>query len=325
MKAIQVRAFGDPEVMELATVPDPTPGPGQVVVSVMAAGVNPVDTYIRSGNYGRLPELPYTPGSDGAGVVFVVGPGVPARLRPGLRVWVAGSRTGTYAEAAVCDATNVFALPEQASFAQGAALGIPYSTAYRALFQRGAANPGETVLIHGATGGVGVAAAQFARAAGLRVLATGGSEPGRRMLAGLGLSEVFDHTAAGYMDEILKATDGQGVDLVIEMLANVNLAKDLTVLGRSGRVVVVGSRGSIELSPRELMVRDADIRGVMISNTPASELAKCHAAIGAGMEAGFIKPLISRIFELREAATAHRAILAAGHEGKIVLQINGDR
>ena len=171
MKAIRMKAFGGPEVLELSDEPNLVPGPGQVLVRLMAAGVNPVETYIRAGTYAKLPPLPYTPGSDGAGVVESVGAGVDARLQPGQRVWVAGSVSGTYAEQTVCVAGRVFALPDHVTFEQGAALGIPYSTAYRALFQRGGAKSGETVLVHGATGGVGRGGdpvRKGGRAAGLR-------------------------------------------------------------------------------------------------------------------------------------------------------------
>lgn len=321
MKAIQVRAFGGPEVLELCDGPDLQPGPGQVVVRMMAAGVNPVETYIRAGAYAKLPALPWTPGADGAGVMESVGSGVEAEFRAGQRVWVAGSVSGTYAEAAVCDAARVFALPERVTFAQGAALGIPFSTAWRALMQRGGAKAGETVLVHGATGGVGVAVVQFAKAGGLRVLATGGSEDGRKMLAGLGADAIFDHAASDYAEAIRQATNGKGVDVIIEMLANVNLARDLLLLAPGGRIVVVGSRGNIEISPRELMLRDADIRGVMLANTPAAELAGCHAAIARGLADGRLAPVIGEVFPLHGAAQAHRTVLAAGHRGKIVLRM----
>ena len=319
MKAICVRAFGGPEVLELATVPDPQPGPGQVLVRLMAAGVNPVETYIRSGSYGRLPDLPYTPGSDGAGVISAVGADVPAHLQIGERVWVAGSLSGTYAEAALCQAGRVFHLPEQVSFAEGAALGIPYTTAYRALFQRGGAKPNETVLVHGATGGVGLAAVQFARAAGMRVLATGGTESGRAMLREQGATEIFDHTAGTSAGDILKATGGHGVDLIVEMLANENLSRDLTMLAPSGRIVVVGSRGPVELNPRDAMIREADIRGVLLLNASASDLLECQTAIGAGLETGALAPVIGREFKLDDAGQAHEAVMAAGHRGKVIL------
>jgi NADPH2:quinone reductase len=325
MKAIIVRAFGGPEVLELCDMPELRPGPGEVLVQVMAAGVNPVETYIRSGAYAKLPELPFTPGSDGAGVVMKVGGGVESRLRPGQRVWVTGRGSGTYAEAALCETGGVFALPDDVTFEQGAALGIPYSTAFRALFQRGSAKAGETVLVHGATGGVGVAAVQFAKAAGLRVLATGGSEDGRRLLTALGADAVFDHTSADCADAVRSATDRKGADMILEMLANVNLARDLPLLAANGRVLVIGSRGSIEINPRDLMLRDADIRGVMLANTPPAELAECHAALSAALAAGEIRPVIGKALPLAQAAEAHRVILGHGHCGKVVLQTGSQK
>src|SRR2546425_1263707 len=159
MKAIVVREFGGPEVLKLEEVPDPKPGAGDVLVRIRAAGVNPVDAYIHTGTYVRKPPLPYTPGFDGAGDVEAVGAGV-TDVKPGDRVYVAGPGktgvgAGTYAELAVCLPSQLHPLPARGSFAQGAALGVPYCTAYRALFQRAWAKPGDTVLVHGATGGVG--------------------------------------------------------------------------------------------------------------------------------------------------------------------------
>ncbi len=321
MKAIQVRAFGGPEVLELCDVPDLQPGPGQVLVRISCAGVNPVETYIRSGAYAKLPVLPWTPGSDGAGVVEKLGAGTEGKFQPGQRVWIVGSASGTYAEAAVCDVGQVFALPEHVTFAQGAALGVPCSTAWRALMQRGRAKKGETVLVHGATGGVGIAVVQFAQAAGLRVFATGGSEAGRNLLNCLQCDAIFDHHAQDYSDAIRAATGGNGVDLIVEMLANVNLAKDLTLLGCGGRVVVVGSRGSIEINARELMVRDADIRGVMLANTPPDDLTKCHEAIAQSLVSRQLAPAIGHALPLAEAAAAHREVLGVGHLGKVVLRV----
>jgi NADPH2:quinone reductase len=323
MKAIRVREFGEPEVMQLANVPDPTPGPGQVLVRVAAAGVNPVETYIRSGKYARLPELPYTPGGDGAGTLFRVGAGAPADLQPGRRVWLSGSLTGTYADATLCEFAQVHPLPDHVSFAQGAALGTPYLTAYRALFQRGGARAGETVLIHGGTGGVGIAAVQLARMRGLRVLATGGSQPGRDLLQRLG-AEPFDHTDAAYTDAITTATGGRGVDVIVEMLANVNLARDLTLLGWGGRVLVVGSRGPVEINPRDAMMREADIRGVFLHGASAAEFAEMWAAIGAGLANRTLEPLVAEEIPLAEAARAHQAVMGSGHLGKVVLRCAGD-
>ena len=304
--------------MQVATVPDPDASRGQVLVRLHAAGVNPVDTYIRAGTYARRPALPYTPGIDGAGVV-VRSMTDSGALRAGQRVYVAGSLTGTYAEVAVCDATQVYPLPEKISFPQGAALGVPYVTAHYALFARGGAEPGETVLVHGASGGVGIAAVQLARAAGLTVFGTAGSEEGRALVARQGAHTVFDHTASGYLEQILAATDGKGVDLIIEMLANVNLARDLTLLGAHGRVAIVGSRGSIEIDPRDVMSRNADIRGVMLFGAPHTQLVRIHAALRAGLENGSINPVIAQEIPLAEAARAHELIMSGGARGKIVL------
>jgi NADPH2:quinone reductase len=318
MKAIRVREFGPPEVMKLEEVADLAPGAGQVLVRVKAAGVNPVDTYIRSGTYAVKPSLPYTPGMDGAGTVEAVGPGV-SGVKPGDRVYIAGSASGTYAELALCEPWQVQPLPERVTFAQGAAVYVAYATAYRALFIRARAQAGETVLVHGASGGVGIAAVQIARAAGLKVIGTGGSEKGRRLVAEQGAHHVLDHRAAGYLDDVMKLTEGRGVDLVLEMLANVNLGKDLTLLARGGRVVVIGSRGTVEIDPRATMSREASILGMTLLNASRQELASIHAAIVAGLENGTLNPVVGKEFSLKDAAAAHHAVMEPGAYGKIVL------
>ena len=318
MKAIVVKKFGGPDVLQIGEVPLPRPAAGQVLVRVHAAGVNPVETYIRAGTYAKLPALPFTPGTDGAGVVEQAGEGVKS-FAAGDRVWFFGTSTGSYAEYALCSGEQVHLLPERVPFAQGAAVGVPYPTAYRALFQRGEALPGETVLIHGATGGVGIAAVQLARAAGLTVLATGGTEQGRVAVLENGAHHVFDHCALGYIDEVMNATGNRGVDVILEMLANVNLSKDLALLAKNGRVVVIGSRGKIEIDPRDTMVRDADIRGMVVFNASAAEMAAVHAALGAGLENGALRPVVGREFPLADAARAHQAVMEPGALGKIVL------
>ena len=246
MKAIRVDQFGEPDVLRLVELPVPRPAAGQVLVRVHAVGVNPVETYIRSGNYARKPNLPYTPGSDAAGVVESVGDEVGV-FKPGDRVYTAGTLSGSYAEFALCDLSQVHPLPANVNFAQGAAIGVPYATAYRAMLQRGQAMTGETVLIHGASGGVGIAAVQLACAHGLKVFGTAGTERGRQLILQQGTHRVFDHGAPGYLEEIMQATGSRGVDIILEMLANRNLANDLALLAPSGRVVVIGSRGRVEM------------------------------------------------------------------------------
>ena len=317
MKAIRVTQFGGPEVLQLKTVPDPEPGPSQILVSVRAIGVNPVDTYIRSGKYPNA-AVPYTPGNDAAGEVLKVGSAV-RHVAAGDRVYTSGSVTGTYASMTICEATDVHPLPSHASFSQGAALGVPYGTAWRALFQRARAIPGETVLIHGASGGVGTAAVQLAHAAGLVVIGTAGSEKGEQLVRQLGADHVLNHRQPDYLGKVRDITENRGVDIIIEMLSNVNLGKDLEVLARNGRVIVVGSRGTVEINPRELMVRDAEIRGMMLFNLSPREKVAVHAALRAGLENGTVKPVIARELPLAEASAAHAAVMEPGAAGKIVL------
>jgi NADPH2:quinone reductase len=318
VKAILVHEFGEPKVLRLEDVPTPRPGPGQVLVRMHAIGVNPVETYIRAGTYARLPALPYTPGNDGAGVIEQIGPDVD-EFKAGDRVYIGGSLSGTYAEVALCKTEQVHRLPENVSFAQGAAMGTPYATAYRGLLQRADAKPGETVLVHGASGGVGMAAVQLARARGLRVFGTAGSDEGLKLAREQGAHEVFDHRAPDHFEQIMKATGGRGVDVIVELVANMNLGKDLTILAKSGRVAIIGSRGRVEIDPRDTMQRDVDLRGMALPNTPPKEMASIHAALVAGLENGTLRPVIGKEFPLAEAAQAHRAVMEPGALGKIIL------
>jgi len=319
MKAIRVHEFGGPEVMKLEEVADLVPGPGQVVVRVRAAGVNPVESYIRTGTYAMKPNLPYTPGNDGAGIVTAVGAGV-TRVKPGDLVYISAALTGTYAEQTLCVEAQVHRLPEKVSFEQGAALGVAFGTAYRGLFQRGDAKAGETVLVHGASGGVGTAAVQLARAAGLTVIGTAGSDDGLKLVKEQGAHHVLSHSSEGYLDELMRLTEGQGVDLILEMLANKNLGRDLTVLAKKGRVSVIGSRGPIEINPRDLMGREGDIRGLTLWATTEAEFKQMHAALVAGLENGTLRPVIAQKIPLAEAPRAHVEVMKpSGALGKIVL------
>jgi NADPH2:quinone reductase len=313
-----VQEFGGPEQLRLEEISDPQPASGQVLVRVHAVGVNPVDVYIRTGNHAVKPELPYTPGMDGAGVVEAVGEGV-TRVKTGDRVYVAGSQSGTYAELTLCDEQQVHPLPASLSFAQGAGVGVPYATAYRALFLRAHAMPGETVFVHGATGGVGLAAVQLARAAGMRVIGTGGTEEGRQLALSEGAHAVLDHRGENYLEELSEMTGGRGVDVVLEMLANVNLNKDLEIVAKKGRVVVIGSRGPVEINPRFTMARDASILGLSLVNATREELSSIHAALVAGLENGTLRPVVGREMALSDAAAAHQAVMEPGAHGKIVL------
>jgi NADPH:quinone reductase len=323
MRAIVVREFGAPDVLRVEEARALTPSPTQVLVRVRAAGVNPVETYIRSGVYAIKPSLPFTPGTDGAGDVEAVGSEV-EHVKVGERVYIfndnsGAPRSGTYAEHAVCPASQVGRLPDGVSYAQGAALGIPYGTAYYALFKRAMARPGETLLMHGASGGVGTAAVQIARAFGMTILGTAGSERGLQAVKDNGAHFVFDHKEPGYLEAILKATGGRGVDVILETNAHINLDKDLTLLARYGRVVLIGNRGRIEIDPRAAMGREAAVLGMVLFNVATSEFGWMHAGIGAGLASGTLRPVIGRELPLDDAPRAHEAVLEPGALGKIVL------
>ncbi len=318
MRAIIVSSHGGPEVLKLEQRPDLSPSADQVVVDIHAAGVNPVETYQRAGSQGYAGQLPFTPGGDGAGTVRETGSNV-SGLSVGDRVYVAGSITGTYADQCLCRADQVFRLPDSLSFEQGAALWVNYGTSFRALFQRGGARPGDRLLIHGATGGVGVAALQWAWLFGLETFGTYGSPHGRELVIAQGASGAVDHTAADHSEELSKAAGPSGFDVIVEMLANVNLELDLGLLSRRGRVLIVGSRGSIEITPRQLMGREADVRGVMLYGASPREVAEIHAAIAAGARGGAISPIIHERIKLEDAGRAHELIMESGSHGKIVL------
>jgi len=261
---------------------------------------------------------------DGAGEIESIG-GDLAGFKVGDRVYVAGASplqpagAGTYAERAVGLGSQLHHLPPNVTFAQGAALGVPYATAYRALIQRAKARPTETVLVHGATGGVGIATVELAHALGCVVIGSGGTEAGLAAVREHGADMTVNHRDANYTDAIMKATGGRGVDVIVEMAAHINLDRDLTLLGRRGRVVVVGSRARIEINPRDAMGRDADIRGMTLFNATDREFNEIHAALLAGLTNGTLKPVVGREMPLAEAARAHEAVLEPGARGKIVL------
>jgi NADPH:quinone reductase len=318
MKAIRVHQFGGPEVLKLEEVATPKPSAGEVLVRIHATGVNPYDTYMRAGTYAIKPPLPYTPGSDGAGVVEAVGDGV-KKVKRGDRVYTAQTITGAYAEYALAREAQVYPLPAKIDFKQGAGIWVPYGTAFHALYHSAKAHASETVLVHGASGGVGIAALQIAHAMGLKVLGTAGTPKGLELAKREGAHQVFDHSKAGYQAEILQATGNRGVDIVLEMLANVNLSHDTKLLANNGRVIVIGSRGEVTINPRELMARRASIRGLVLPAITPDEEADIHAGLFAGLENGTLRPVVGKELPLAEAAHAHEEILKPGSAGKIVL------
>jgi NADPH2:quinone reductase len=310
--------------MKLEEVPTPEVGAGQVLVRVKVAGVNPVDTYIRAGQHAQKPDLPYTPGKDAGGIVEQVGEGV-FDVEPGDRVYVGGSISGTYAEFALCEENQVHRIPDFISFEQGAGIFVPYATSYRALFQKARLMQErrifETVLVHGASGAVGIAAVQWVLGTYQTVIGTAGSEEGRRLVKEQGATYVLDHSDANYLERIMEITDGKGVSLILEMLANKNLQKDLEILEKSGRVVIIGNRGSLDFNPRAAMGKDATIFAMSLFNASDAEMNEINSAIDEKLNSGDINPVIGKTFPLAEAAAAHHWVIEQKAFGKVILSI----
>jgi NADPH2:quinone reductase len=238
--------------------------------------------------------------------------------KAGDRVYAFLAQAGG-AELAVCEEWQVKRLPDRATFQQGAAIGVPYGTAWRALFLKADARPGETVLVHGASGGVGSAAVQIARAHGLQVIGTAGTEEGLELVREQGAHHALSHRSPDYLQRIPALTGGRGIDVVLEMLANVNLDRDLDVIAPRGRVVVIGNRGRIEIDPRKIMGKDGIVRGMTLFNTTREEFHEIHAGLVAGLENGTLNPVIGKELPMTDAAKAHVAVMEPGAFGKIVL------
>ncbi|MFT5449489.1 MAG: NADPH2:quinone reductase [Gammaproteobacteria bacterium] len=322
MKAIRAHSFGGPEVLRLDEIDDPVPGPGEVVIDVRAAGVNPADTYMRNGTYAIVPELPYVPGGDAAGIISAIGPDV-VGYAIGDRVFAGTAQsfdfTGCYAEKLKRKAAEIEALPDSVSFAEAATFGVSYTTAHYALFARGDAQAGETVFIHGASGSVGTSAVQLAKRAGLTVIGSGGTAKGLELIVSAGADHAVDHTASDYLDEVRRLTNNKGPELILEMLANVNLAADMDLAAKFGRIIVIGNRGEVTITPRVAMMKELDIRGIALWNATRKQMKPILDDILAGVAEGSLRPVIGKQMPLAEAAAAHIAVLEPGAHGKIVL------
>ena len=322
MKAIQAHRFGGPDELQLDDIEDPTPAAGEVAIDIVAAGVNPADTYMLGGAYAIVPELPYTPGGDAAGVVSAIGDGV-TQFKTGDRVFAGTAlgfnMTGCYAEKVVRPVGDVVALPDNVDFAAGAALGVPYATAHYGLFARGASVAGETVFIHGASGAVGTAAIQLAKRAGMKVIGSAGSERGMKLVLDEGADHAVDHTSGDYIDRVRELTDGNGPPIILEMLANVNLATDLELVAKYGRVIIIGNRGAVTINPRMTMMKELDVRGLALFNASREEMERVVGDLLEGLSDGSLRPVIGRQIPLADAQQSHRAVMEPGAFGKIVL------
>nr|CAD7258495.1 unnamed protein product [Timema shepardi] len=294
MKAVRILKYGGPEVLQIENVPIPSPAENEVLIRVHSSGINPVDTYMREGKHALSPTLPSILGRDVAGVVEEVGKNV-TKFKKGDRVFAGLPNNGGYAEYATSEEKNIYPLSEKLTFNQGAAIYIPYFTAYRALVTKCRAKAGENVLIHGASGAVGNAAIQIAKKLGAE---------------------------KGYLNNAVAAIGCLGFDVVLENLANINLSSDFSVLNNNGRIAVVGSRGTVEVNPRSLMITEGVVYGINMPISTEQELSEMGAAIVKGIEEGWVSPVVAREYKLEEAALAHHDIIHnTGTLGKLVFKL----
>lgn len=322
MKASRFHKCGAPEVLQLESqVPVPKIGETQVLIRVFTIGVNPYDTYQRSGSYAR--ELPGILGSDCSGIIAQTGSMV-KRFNLGERVFTTKTVSGSYAEYSVADETYTFPLHDKLTFSQGAALGVPYFTAYKSLVMKACCRPGETVLVHGASGGVGIACCQIAQGLGLHVIGTAGTDYGISKVLENGAEVAFNHRENDYIEKIKEHVGDKGVEIICEMNAAKNWNNDLSLLSKSGILIVIGSpHNSVSFYPDELIGQEKRVEGIAIFSSTEDEYAKMAEALHSGVDAGWVKPIIRDEFPLEQAAAAHHEVIEHKEPsgGKIILSI----
>ncbi len=322
MKAMVCEAFGGPEVLALRELPDPPPpGPGEITVRIAARGVQYVDVLMLAGKYQFRPEPPFIPGGEAAGTVIAVGPDV-TTFKPGDQV-MSRHTLGACAElgnakAALCDRIPPGMSLEQAGVFRGA-----YTTAYHALLQRGRMRQSEWVLVHGAAGGIGIAAIQVAKLFGASVIATASSEPKRAACLQEGADHAIDY-AGGFLDTVKTLTGGRGVDIVYDPIGAAVTEESLRTLAWGGRLLVLGflGGGPANIRSNYLLIKGIDVVGVRIGglNEAAPELAIANMRALLGLAAtGALRPRISHRFPLERAAEALQAVIDRKVIGKAVL------
>lgn len=314
MKAIVIKSFGGPEALELADMPKPTPGPGQVLVRVVSASVNPVDFKIRNnGRWANVP-MPAILGYDASGVVEAVGAGV-THLAPGDEVFYSArifGRQGTYAEYHVEDAEIVWKKPAHLSFDEAAALPLAGITAYDTIVTFFQTNLGDTVLVHAGAGGVGHFAVQLAHAAGARVIATGRKE-NEALIKGLGATDVIDYRTQKFEDAVLSLTDGKGVDAAFDTVGGDTITRSIQIVRPYGKLATVVS---IQGDVNGMQARNQQLYFGFMERTEAKIRTLALLA-----ERRQIHPLIDSVFPLERVADAHRKIEGGGTKGKIIIHI----
>jgi NADPH2:quinone reductase len=318
MKAMRAHQFGGPEQLRFEEAPEPQVQAGQVMIRVRAAGINPADLVRLSGRLGTLP-LPFIPGTDVCGEVERVGVGTD--LKPGQRVF-GRALTGGYTEKTCLAADEAIPLPANLSFEEGAAIPIPFYTAYHALHNKAALKSGETVLISAGGGGVGVAAIQLARLAGARVMTTVGSKEKAERVTTLGAHVAVNYREQDFVAEVQKFTGQRGVDVIIENVAADNLANDFLAAAPRGRIVVIGTgtgkAGDASFPVFAALMKDVTMLAMSLINAGAA-IGEMARALSALFAEGKIKAVVSKAYPMAQAAQAMEDLVAAKVFGKLVL------
>ncbi|HKE18857.1 MAG TPA: zinc-binding dehydrogenase [Kofleriaceae bacterium] len=341
MKAVVLRRHGGPDVLELCDLPVPEPGPGEVRVAVRAVALNHLDLWVRRGGPAFHLEVPHPLGSDIAGVVDALGPGVTdvepgARvvLSPGLscgacRACLSGrdnlcprygilgeTHPGGYVEYIAVPRQNLAPYPGELSFPEAAASILTFMTAWQMLVTRAGVRPGETVLVHGAGSGVGVAAVQIARMFGARVIATAGSDGKLARARELGADEVINYQTQDFVAEVKRMTARRGADVVFEHIGGETFAKSIRAAASGGRIAICGATSgfSPSIDLRHVFFRQISILGSTMASK--GDLLEVLSHVGAGR----LRPVVDRVLPLAEAAEAHRLLEARGVFGKLVLE-----
>jgi NADPH2:quinone reductase len=335
MRAIEIATPGPPDVLRLVNRPDPVPGPGEVLIAVAAAGVNRPDLMQRRGKYPPPKGSSDIPGLEVAGRIAAIGPddaqGAPHSATG--RVWRTGDEVcalvagGGYAERCLAPGVQCLPIPAGLSPVEAAALPETYFTVWTNLFDRGRLAGGEWVLVHGGTSGIGTTAIQLAVSRGARVLATAGTPEKCAAAAALGAVRAIDYRTEDFVEVVGTATEGRGVDVVLDIVGGSYLARNLDCLARDGRLVVIGLQGgeSAEISLRTLLVRRLTVTGSTLRIRTPDEKGAIAAALEREvwplLSAGRVRPVIARTLPLAEAAEAHRMLEAGEVIGKIVLTV----
>jgi NADPH2:quinone reductase len=318
-QAIVVEEYGDESVLTVHTKEITNPKNTQVLVKIMAAGINPVDTYHRSGGQGYGPKLPFVPGLDGSGIIEEIGDSV-SKFKNGDRVYFCALRlVGSYQQYVVLEEDEVSPLSDELNFAEGAALFVNYATAYQALVLNSQAQKDQCCFIHGASGGVGVAAIQWGKSLGLTIIASAGTNEGMKFIRDQGVDLAVNHKDPRHYSEILDFTESKGVDIIIEMAAHINLTKDCSIVKPRGKIVIIGSRGELAFSPRLLMSKDLSVTGQSLFNLSDGERLQCVEALNKAVSEKKLKPIIQQTYPLEQTRQAHKDVMLRPKMGKLIL------